>query len=90
MKWQAYSTRLIRALGLMLYGVIGAVPYFPSALIVPFPVAVFLWLCWLAGLVYAIRSSAEWPWAAGIAAVAAVLFWVLFVQAGSWLFGWTA
>ena len=82
--------RVVRVLGLLIYGVLGAVPYFGSLLVVPPPAAVFLWLVWAAGLVVAIRQSKTWPWAAPITALAALLFWVLFVLAGSWLFGWTA
>ena len=83
-------SRLNRALGLMLYGTIGAVPYLGSPLVTPFPAAVILWVCWIVGLVLTIRSSAEWPWAAWIGSLVALLFWVLFVQTSAWLFGWTA
>ena len=80
----------MRALGLLGYGVLGAVPYFGSLLVVPPPVAFFLWAVWLIGLVVAIRQSKTWPWAAPITALGALLFWVLFVLSGSVLFGWTA
>jgi len=75
--------RLIRTLGLLLYGVIGAVPYLGSPLVTPYPVAFFLWIVWVVGLIVAIRRLVHWPWAASITAGAALLFWVLFVQAGS-------
>ena len=82
--------RLIRALGLLFYGMLGAIPYMASGLVVPpFGVAILL-ICWVLGLVVAIRESKRWPWAAPIAAGAALLFWVLFVQLGSWILGWSA
>lgn len=82
--------RFVRAIGLLLYGAIGAVPYFGSPLVVPYPVAIVLWIVWIVGLIVAIRSSAGWPWAALITAGAALLLWILVVAGGSALFGWTA
>ncbi len=82
--------RFVRSVGLLLYGVIGAVPYFGSPLIVPYPAAFVLWAIWLIGLVIAIRLSRSSPWAALLSAVSALLIWVFFVQIGSWIFGWTA
>lgn len=81
---------MIRALGLMAYGVLGVFPYLVSGLVVP-PVGVAILLAaWVGGLLAVIRWSKEWAWAAPIGAGAALLFWVLFVLAGSALFGWTA
>ena len=73
-----------------MYGALGAVPYLASPLVVPYPAAFILWGVWMVGLVIAIRRSKSWPWAALITAGAALLFWVLFVQAGAWVFGWSA
>jgi len=80
----------VRAIGLLLYGVVGVYPYLVSGLVVPVPAVGVLMVCWAIGLIYAIRLSSGWPPAAPIAAGAALLFWVLFVLTGSWLFGWTA
>jgi len=82
--------RLVRALGLLAYGVLGVYPFAVSGLLVPPAAVTVLLTVWVLGLIYTIRWSAGWPWAAPIGAGAALLFWVLFVLSGSVLFGWTA
>ncbi len=80
----------MRALGLLAYGVLGVYPYAVSGLLVPPAAVAVLLAVWVLGLIYVIRWSSGWSWAAPIGAGAALLFWVLFVLAGSAVFGWTA
>jgi hypothetical protein len=84
------GARALGVIGIMLYLVIGAVPYFGTPLVVPFPWVFVLWAVWIAGLAVTIRVYRQWPAWTLLAPVTAVAFWVLFVQVGSWLFGWTA
>ncbi|MEE8331595.1 MAG: hypothetical protein V3R84_07465 [Acidimicrobiia bacterium] len=82
--------RVVGTVAVVAYLGVGVLPYLPSGLVVPFAVVPVLWGAWLVGLVVCIRlvrANSKWALAA---APAALLFWVLFVQAGSLLFDWSA
>ena len=81
--------RLVRTAGVLSYLVVGVL-YFGSGLVVPQPVVYPLWAIWVLGLVATVRLAARRPPWSLVAAPAALVFWVGFVQTGSWLFGWTA
>jgi hypothetical protein len=75
--------------GIVAYAATGFL-YLASGLLVPGPWIVVLWVIWLAGLyglVSVFRSRRQWT---PLVAVAAALFWWLFVTVGEILLGWTA
>lgn len=79
-----------RLVGVVLYVVTGFF-YITSGLIVPlFPWLMILNAVWAFGFVVMLRRSrAQW-WVAPVGAVAAIVFWVVFVWGGEAIFGWTA
>ena len=86
------SPTLARGLGivgLILYLGVGFF-YLTSGLVVPGIALVVLWLVWLAGLWFAIRWFRTRPQLVPLVAVAAAIFWFIYVQGGSAIFGWTA
>ncbi len=84
------AARVAAVAGLALYGLVGGVPYLVSGLVVP-PVAhVILLAVWGVGLVYAVRIARTKPYLSLVAAPLALVFWVVYVQGGSLIFGWTA
>ena len=84
-----FKDRLAGTVGVVLYLPVGVL-FLGSGLVVPQPVAYALWAIWAAGLVATVRLAVRTPLWSLAAAPAAVIFWVGFVQAGSWLFDWTA
>jgi hypothetical protein len=58
--------------------------------VVPGLALVLLWLVWLAGLALAIRWFRSQPQWVPLLAVGAAIFWFIYVQGGSQIFGWTA
>jgi hypothetical protein len=63
--------------------------FFASALLVPVPVALALIVVWVALLVAAVVRRRHPAFVLAVPAIAA-LVWLVVVQGGSWLFGWTA
>ena len=76
-------------IGLILYLGVGFF-YLTSGLLVPGVALVLLWLVWLAGLWLAIRWFRTRPQRVLLVAVGAAIFWFIYVQGGSAIFGWTA
>jgi len=75
--------------GVLLYLLVGFL-YFGSALVMPYPWVFVMWALWIGGVIVLIRvfqDSRAWT---PVVAGAAVVLWVMIVQLGSWLFGWTA
>lgn len=86
------SPTIARGLGIVgfvLYLGVGFV-YLTSGLVVPGIALVLLWLVWLAGLWLAIRWFRTRPQLVPLVAVGAAIFWFIYVQGGSAIFGWTA
>ena len=54
----------------------------------PYPVV--MWIPWLWGGWQAIRIFRRTPEYTPLLALGAVLYWIAFVQLGSWIFGWSA
>lgn len=75
--------------GVILYLLVGF-PYLASGLVVPYPWVFLLWAAWVGGLVVLVRVVRRAPIWTPAVAVGAVAFWVLVVQLGDWLLGWTA
>ncbi len=76
--------------GLLLYVVTGFF-YVTSGLVVPlFPWLMILNAVWAFGLVVTLRQSRTRWWVAPLAAVGAVVFWVVYLSVGEALLGWTA
>lgn len=64
--------------------------YLGSGLVMPYPWVFGMWVLWLgwtAVLFVAVRSAAAWSPLVPLGALGA---WVLIVQIGEWVFGWTA
>ena len=75
--------------GLVLYLLVGIL-YLASGLVVDYPWVFGFWALWVAGfapLAIVFRRSSAWTPA--VPALALVV-WVVLVQLGSWIFGWTA
>ncbi len=81
---------IIGWLGLAGYIAVGVFPYSVSRVLVPEPAAYLLLALWAVGLVAVVRFRAPRPGLVALSAPAALVFWVLYVQAGSLLFGWSA
>lgn len=60
-----------------------------SGLLVPIPVVGLLLAIWLALLVLAVRWRKQ-AWRVLAIPGIAMLLWLVIVQGGSWVFGWTA
>ena len=73
----------------MLYLIVGWL-YLGSGLVVDYPWFVVLWAIWAGGVVVLIRVFRRSPFWTPLVAVSAVAIWVVFVQLGSWLLGWSA
>ncbi len=84
-----FKDRVAGTAGVVSYLAVGVL-YFGSGLVVPELVVYPLWAIWVLGLVATIRLAARRPWWSLLTPPAALVFWVGFVQTGSWLFGWTA
>ncbi len=63
--------------------------FLSSGLLVPIPVVGLLLAIWLALLVFAVRWRKQ-PWRVLAIPGIAMLLWLVIVQGGSWVFGWTA
>ncbi len=75
--------------GIVLYLTVGVL-YLASGLVVDYPWVFGMWALWLAGLIpltTVFRTSPAWTPAVP---VAATVLWVVIVQLGHWLLGWTA
>lgn len=81
--------RVLGIIGFVLYLGVGFF-YLTSGLVVPGIALVILWLVWLAGLWLAIRLFRTRPHLVPLVAVGAAIFWFIYVQGGSAIFGWTA
>ncbi len=84
-----FKDRVARIAGVVSYLGVGVL-YFGSGLVVSDLVVYPLWAIWVVGLVATIRLGVRRPWWSLLTAPAALVFWVGFVQTGSWLFGWSA
>lgn len=81
----------------MVLGVVGIVLYFAvglfylgSGLVMPYPWVFGMWVIWAGGFVILFRVFSESrAWTPAVP-VAAMVFWVIIVQLGSWIFDWTA
>jgi hypothetical protein len=83
------TANVLGVLGMVGYAATGLL-YLAGGLVVPGPWIVVLWAIWIAGLyglVGVFRSRRSWT---PLVAVAAAVFWWLFVTVGESLFGWTA
>jgi hypothetical protein len=76
--------------GLGAYVAVGVFPFSVSTVLVPTGAAAVLLALWVGGLPLVVRLRRPRPGLTALAAPAALLVWVAFVQIGSWLFGWTA
>ena len=75
--------------GMVLYLIVGLL-YLASGLVVDYPWVFGMWALWLAGLFALILVFKRAPaWTPAVPA-AGLALWVLIVQLGSWLFGWSA
>jgi hypothetical protein len=75
--------------GISAYLLVGIL-YFGSALVMPYPWVFAMWALWIGGFIVLFRVFRDSrPWTP-VVAVGAVVLWVIIVQLGSWLFGWTA
>ncbi len=81
---------LARTVGVVGYLAVGAFPYLASGLLVPPGAVMVLMALWLLGLVWTLRIARHNPRWTPAAPVVAVLVWIILVQAGSAVFGWTA
>ena len=81
--------RLLGVVGIVLYVMVGGL-YLASGLVVPDQWVFAMWALWIAGAAGLVRVVRRSPaWAAAVAATALVA-WVVIVQLGDWLLGWTA
>ena len=81
--------RGLGVIGLILYLGVGFF-YLVSGLVIPGAALALLWLAWLAGLWLAARWFRTRPQLVPLVAVGAAIFWFIYVQGGSAIFGWTA
>ncbi|MCI0425990.1 MAG: hypothetical protein L0Z49_11715 [Actinobacteria bacterium] len=84
-------------MGARILGVIGGVLYlgsgwlyFASGLVVPAPWYLVLWGVWIAGWWLVVRVLRRNPGLTPLVALGSVALWLLVVQLGDWLLGWTA
>ena len=82
-------SRVLGVIGLVLYLAVGWL-YLASGLVVPFPWLVGVWVIWAVGLLVLFRVFRASPRLTPLVPLAAVAVWVVVVQMGSWLLGWTA
>ena len=80
---------VLGVVGIALYLAVGFL-YLGSGLVMPYPWVFLMWAGWLTGLLVLVRVFQESPLWTPAVAVGALLIWVVVVQTGSWLFGWTA
>jgi hypothetical protein len=83
------TANVLGVLGIVGYAATGLL-YLASGLVVPGPWIVVLWAIWIAGLYLVVRlfrDARQWT---PVVAVAAAVFWWLFVTVGEILLGWTA
>ena len=80
---------VVGAVGILLHLIVGWL-YLGSALVMPYPWVYGMWALWIAGLVLLVRVFRRSPLWTPAVPVGALLAWVVIVQTGSWLFGWTA
>ena len=64
--------------------------YLGSGLLMPYPWVFGMWAVWLVGLFVLARVFEESRLWTPAVAIGALITWVVVVQTGSWLFGWTA
>jgi hypothetical protein len=81
--------RVIGVIGLLLYVAVGFF-YLTSGLVVPGVALVILWVVWLAGIWLVVRVFTRRPEWTFLVAVGAAVFWFLYLNIGSAIFGWTA
>ncbi len=79
-----------RAVGLVGYALVGVFPYLASALLVPPGAYLVLLALWALGLLWTIRLAKYSPAWTPVAPLVALTVWVILVQTGSELFGWSA
>jgi hypothetical protein len=80
---------ILGIIGIALYALVGVL-YLASGLVMPYPWVFGMWALWIGGFVVVARVfSQSRVWTPAVAVVAVGL-WVIIVQLGSWLFGWTA
>lgn len=79
---------LVTVAGFLLLVPVGVL-YLASGLVVPLPWTVLVWGLGLALAAYAVASRRR-PGVVLAVPVVAVVLWVVFVSAGSAMFGWTA
>ena len=63
--------------------------YLSSGLLVPWYAVALLFAIWIVLLVLAIRHRQRPAWVLATPFIAAAI-WLVVVQGGSWIFGWTA
>jgi hypothetical protein len=80
---------VLGAVGILAYLLVGIL-YFGSALVMPYPWAFAMWALWIGGLIVLIRVFADSRARTPVVPIGALILWVMIVQLGSWLFGWTA
>jgi hypothetical protein len=76
-------------IGALLYLAVGWI-YLGSGLVMPYPWVYGMWAIWIAGLFVLIRVFERSQMWTSAVPIVAVVIWVVLVQLGSWLFGWTA
>lgn len=82
--------RWVGMLVLAVYVVTGFFPYLVSGLVVPLWGLAVMMLSWGLGLALTARLALRRPMWSVLAIPAVLGFWVLYVNLGSALFGWTA
>ncbi len=80
---------LLGLAGIVLYGLTGVL-YLGSALVMPYPWVFGMWALWIGGFIVLFRMFQDSRLWTPTVAVGALILWVVIVQLGSWLFGWTA
>jgi hypothetical protein len=84
-----FARWILAGVGLVLHLLVGVL-YFGSGLVMPYPWVYIMWLVWFLAFVvvlWAVTRRTLWiPLVPGLALV----FWVVVVQLGAWLFGWSA
>ncbi len=81
---------LPRLVGVVGYVMVGVFPYLASALLVPPGAYLVLLLLWLLGLFWTLRLARYSPSWTPVAPLVALTVWIVLVQTGSAIFGWTA
>ncbi|HEU4894576.1 MAG TPA: hypothetical protein VFT85_01965 [Acidimicrobiia bacterium] len=83
------TANVLGVIGVVAYAATGFL-YLTSGLVVPVPWIAVLWVIWLAGLYWLVRTFRRRRRWTPVVPIAAVVLWWLFVTIGGTLFGWTA